>query len=71
MNEGLADKGGTAVALKGRVPVRVQGPVRKGQALGASNIKGVARGVSSVDAHFAVALESTNGDNQLVEAIIL
>lgn len=71
MNEGLAEKGGTAVALKGRVPVRVQGPVRKGQALGASTTKGVAQGVSASDIHFAVALEATNGDNQLVEAIIL
>jgi hypothetical protein len=72
MNEGLADNGGTAVALKGRVPVRVVGPVKKGQALGPSHVKGVAQWVSQIQTHFAVALESKEDYNEgVIEAIIL
>jgi len=63
---------GTAVALKGRVPVKVEGSVLKGQRLAAKD-----NGVAIVD-HinsfnvFAIALESSNHTGiQLVEAIVL
>jgi hypothetical protein len=41
MNEGLV--GGTAIALKGRVPVRIVGTVNKGDRLVASDIPGTAQ----------------------------
>ena len=63
---------GTAVALQGRVPVKVEGSVLKGQRLAAKD-----NGVAIVD-HinsfnvFAIALESSNHTGiQLVEAIVL
>jgi len=67
MNKDL--DGGTAIALKGRVKVRVQGKVSKGDRLCASSLRGVAypnnnRGAWS----FAIALE--NGED-IVEAVIL
>ncbi len=62
-------EGGTYIALKGRVPVKVIGPVVKGQDLVAAN-----NGYASVGSHcvFAVALE-TNEDagEKVVESIIL
>lgn len=65
-------EGGVAVALKGRVPVKVTGPVIKGQRLVAS-INGTAQ--SSFGAHadtFAVALETnTDAGVKLVECIVL
>ena len=72
MNEGL--EGGTAVALKGRVPVRVFGPVKKGDRLKAFN-DGLAI-ASTVDSAnvFAIALESNTDGNlkiNLIEAVIL
>jgi hypothetical protein len=76
MNDGLV--GGTYIALKGRVPVKVIGPVKKGDALIANN-NGCVSTVSkllrdkltSYDT-FAIALESnSNEDIKLVEAIIL
>jgi hypothetical protein len=70
MNEGLA--GGIYVALKGRVPVFVHGPVQKGQRLVAFNDgTAMASTISTYDV-FAVALE-TNLQEQvkLVEAVIL
>ena len=70
MNEGL--EGGTFIALKGRVPVRIIGVVRKGDLINAS-----AGGVGSVSVghttdYFGIALE-TNGDagEKLVECVIL
>jgi hypothetical protein len=76
MNEGLV--GGTYIALKGRVPVKVIGPVKKGDALIANNngcvsvvSKLLKDKLASYDT-FAIALESNNNEDiKLVEAIIL
>lgn len=65
-------EGGTYIALKGRVPVKVIGSVRKGDNLIAAN-----GGCASVAVHhssdvFAVALESSDDTGvKLVEAIVL
>lgn len=75
MNDGLV--GGTYIALKGRVPVKVIGPVQKGDQLVASDngTATVLAGTIISKAHFnvfAVALED-NAENGLkfVESIIL
>jgi hypothetical protein len=70
MNSGL--EGGTYIALKGRVPVKVTGPVNKGNPLIAGND---GCGVVSMDPNrraFAVALE-TNLDPgvKIIEAAVL
>lgn len=70
MNEDL--EGGVYIALKGRVPVLVIGPIQKGQRLVAFNDgTAMASTISTYDV-FAVALE-TNLQEQvkLVEAVIL
>jgi hypothetical protein len=65
-------EGGTYIALKGRVPVKVIGSVKKGDNLIAAN-----DGCASVAVHhssevFAIALESSNDSGvKLVEAVIL
>ena len=68
MNKDLED--GVPVALKGRVPVRVLGPITKGQGLGASALPGVAA-MNAVN-YFGIALqdhlEYTEG---LIECVIL
>jgi regulator of RNase E activity RraA len=70
MNRDL--EGGTYIALKGRVPVKVIGSVKKGDNLIAAN-----DGCASVAVHhssevFAVALESNSDTSmKLVEAVIL
>jgi hypothetical protein len=70
MNSDL--EGGTYIALKGRVPVKVIGSVKKGDNLIAAN-----DGCASVAVHhssevFAIALESsTDSGVKLVEAVIL
>jgi len=70
MNRDL--EGGTYIALKGRVPVKITGSVKKGDNLIAAN-----NGCASVAVHhssevFAVALESSNDTGiKLVEAVIL
>jgi hypothetical protein len=63
---------GQAIALKGRVPVRVVGPVTKGQRLvAAENGCGKAVANSHLDV-FAVALETDlSADEKLIEAVIL
>ena len=67
MNNDL--EGGMAVALKGRVPVRVTGKVNKGDRLAPSDIPGLAQANNDRAAwSFAIALE--DGDN-IVEAVIL
>jgi hypothetical protein len=70
MNSGL--DGGTYIALKGRVPIKVQGPVRKGQRLVAGDW-GCACAINNSDPDvFAVALETNNNTGvNLVEALIL
>jgi len=65
-------EGGTYVALKGRVPVRVIGAVKKGDNLIAANDGCASVGVHHSTDVFAVALESSNDTGvKLVEAIIL
>jgi hypothetical protein len=70
MNKDL--EGGVAVALKGRVPVRVIGAVHKGDSLIAANDGCASVGVHHSNDVFAVALESSNDTGvKLIEAIIL
>ncbi len=69
MNKEL--EGGVYIALKGRVPVKVQGPVKKGDRLTSSYEAGVAV-IGSDLSSFAVSLE-TNDDPKIktIEAVIL
>lgn len=70
MNKDL--EGGIYIALKGRVPVKVKGPVRKGDRLVASD-GGVAisAGSAKMDT-FAIALESSDEQSiKLIEAVVL
>ena len=68
MNKDL--EGGTYVALKGRVPVKIYGEVKKGQYLIAGpSGQAVVTVVNNADV-FAVALEDSNGKN-VIEALIL
>jgi len=70
MNSGLA--GGTIVALKGRVPVRVVGTVRKGQNLIAGPNGCATAAVYHSSEVFAVAIGSSDDTGEkLVEALIL
>lgn len=60
---------GQAIAFVGRVPVRVMGPVKKGQQLYASNNGTVATYING--AIVAIALESNNDDGEkLVECVL-
>ena len=70
MNNDL--EGGTAIALKGRVPVKVVGVVRKGDRLVAGDRGCAVGGVQHTSDAFAIALES-NADTgvKLIEAVIL
>jgi hypothetical protein len=73
MNDGVQ---GLPVALRGRVPVRVTGPVAKGDLLVTSTIPGYARSVGSDTGFgvriFAKALESNpNNKTKIIEAVIL
>lgn len=62
-------EGGQAIALKGRVPVRVAGPVKKGQAVYAYN-DGICRTIATT-ALIGVALETNlNEDVKLVECVL-
>lgn len=64
-------EGGTYIALKGRVPVKVNGPVNKGDELCAGQ-NGSATANNSNGKTFAVALESSNDPGvKLVECLIL
>jgi hypothetical protein len=70
----MGQEGGTYIALKGRVPVKVIGHVKKGDRLIAAS-NGVAQVLTHPDQRadvFAIALESSNdSDVKLVEAVIL
>lgn len=70
MNSGL--EGGTAVALKGRVPVKVTGSILKGQRLVAGP-NGTAQAAMGNNADvFAIALETNEDSNvKFVECIVL
>jgi hypothetical protein len=70
MNSDL--EGGTAVALKGRVPVKVTGIVLKGQRLVAGPNGTAQAAMGNTSDVFAIALESNSEVTvKLVEAIIL
>jgi hypothetical protein len=65
-------EGGTYVALKGRVPVKVTGVIHKGDKLIASNNGCATAGVMHANDVFAIALESkADAGNGVVEAVIL
>jgi hypothetical protein len=68
MNDCL--EGGTAIALRGRVPVLVTGVVNKGDRLTASRKPGYAIADNSATRSFAIALHDSN-ESEIVEAIIL
>lgn len=70
MNVGL--EAGTAVALKGRVPVKVTGTVKKGDRLVASAEAGFAKALSaSKESEFVFAISLTNSNDNQVEAVII
>jgi hypothetical protein len=70
MNKDL--EGGVYIALKGRVPVKVTGAVRKGQRLIASTDGTAVAAVPHANDVFAIALETSDDTSvKLVEAIIL
>lgn len=73
MNKDLA--GGAYIALKGRVPVKVFGPVTKGDRMRAfkdGTAITIAEDYSKSDVLFAVALESSdNAEIKLIECIVL
>jgi hypothetical protein len=63
-------KNGTYIALKGRVPVKIHGNVKKNQRLIAGpNGTAVATLTANSDV-FAVALEDSNGKD-IIEALVL
>jgi hypothetical protein len=65
-------EGGTYIALKGRVPVKVTGAVRKGQRMIAGNNGTAVAAVPHANDVFAIALESNDDTGvKLVECIIL
>lgn len=65
-------EGGTYIALKGRVPVKVIGAVRKGQRLIASNDGTAVAAVPHANDVFAIALESSDDTGvKLIESVIL
>ncbi len=70
MNKDL--EGGVYVALKGRVPVKVTGAVKKGQRLIAANDGCASAAVPHSNDVFAIALESSDDTGiKIIEAIIL
>jgi hypothetical protein len=65
-------EGGTYIALKGRIPVRVSGAVRKGDRLIAGNDGTAVPAVPHANDVFAIALESNSDTGiKLVESVIL
>jgi hypothetical protein len=69
MNKDL--EGGVAVALKGRVPCKVIGSVRKGQRLVATNNGCAVAAVPHASDVFAIALESSDDTGvKIIEAFI-
>jgi hypothetical protein len=70
MNKDL--EGGVYVALKGRVPIMVIGPIIKGQDLVPTDNGYAICNDDSPTRAFAVALESNNStDVKLIEALVL
>ena len=70
MNSGL--EGGTYIALKGRVPCKVLGQVKKGQRL-VAGVNGAAQASYSSNSDvFAIALESSDEANEkVIEVLVL
>lgn len=65
-------EGGTYIALKGRVPVKVIGKVEKGWTLVAGTDGVAMPGTTDSLVGFAVALESSDNEGvKLVEALVL
>jgi hypothetical protein len=65
-------EGGTYIALKGRVPVRVTGTVKKGDNLIAGENGTAIAAISDSTSVFAVALESNNDAGvKVIEALVL
>jgi hypothetical protein len=71
MNKDL--EGGTYIALKGRVPVKVQGTVKKGDKLvPAQNMFGAASAANKSDTdYFAIALQDHQAGSGVIEALVL
>jgi hypothetical protein len=70
MNKDL--EGGTYIALKGRVPVKVTGRVKKGDELIAANNGCAMMAVPHASGVFAVALESSDNEGiKVIEALVL
>jgi hypothetical protein len=70
MNKDL--EGGTIVALKGRVPVKVSGRIKKGDELIAANDGCASFAVPHASGVFAIALESSDDEGvKLVECLVL
>jgi len=70
MNKDL--EGGTVVALKGRIPVKVIGAVKKGDELIASDNGCAVMAVPHASGVFAIALTSSNDTGiKLVECLVL
>ena len=65
-------EGGTYIALKGRVPVKVIGRVKKGDELIAANDGCAMKAVPHASGVFAVALESSDDESpKTIEALVL
>jgi hypothetical protein len=65
-------EGGTYIALKGRVPVKVVGPIIKGQRLVAGANGTAQTAMSNTSDYFAIAIETNNEAGvKLVECLIL
>ena len=63
--------GGQPIALKGRIPLKVYGPIQKGQRLSTSHETGHAE-FARGDYSFAIALETDiSMGSKIIEAIIL
>ncbi len=70
MNKDLA--GGTYIALKGRVPVKVIGRIKKGDELISANSGCAMMAVPHASGVFAVALESSDDEGvKVIEALVL
>jgi hypothetical protein len=70
MNKDL--EGGTYIALKGRVPVKVIGRIKKGDELIAANNGCAMMAVPHASGVFAVALESNDNEGvKVIEALVL
>jgi hypothetical protein len=71
MNDGLEAEHTAMVALQGRVPCKVQGPVAKGDMMvSAGNGKARAEADPKVGAVIGKALEDFNGEEGVIEVVI-